>query len=130
MKRSAHFKNNSNKNVILPLFDATIRWCLSFENNLSSIDVCDNTPCILRGMIEWHNLTQIINNKTDSSCEIHQRVAAMEERLVLLEDGIPCTLGLLEEGAVKAYLLLEFFYLILNKRFSVIRGGTTLTKCP
>lgn len=90
-----------------PIFDATIRWCLSFADMLSTITVCDKTPCTLRGMIEWHDLHEILKSEKENDL-VFPVVTGLEEKLVLLEDGIPCTLQQLEEGSVKACLSLEF----------------------
>lgn len=90
-----------------PVFDATIRWCLSFNDKISFLTIDEDTPCILRGMIEWHDLGKILENHDDSTM-VHPGVAALEEKMVLLEDGIPCSLRQLEEGVIKARLSLEF----------------------
>ncbi|BHH82890.1 hypothetical protein [Desulforhopalus sp. 52FAK] len=103
------FKNNQRllEKTAGPVFDATIRWCLSFNNKLSFITINEDTPCILRGMIEWHDLGKILENQEDCTI-VHPGVVALEEKMVLLEDGIPCTLRQLQEGAIKARLSLEF----------------------
>lgn len=90
-----------------PVFDATIRWCLSFNEKLSCLTINDDTPCILRGMIEWHDLGKILENQDDRTM-VQPGVVALEEKMVLLEDGIPCSLRQLEEGSIKARLSLEF----------------------
>lgn len=90
-----------------PVFDATIRWCLSFDKRISMLQVSEATPCTLLGTIEWHNLSQILRADINET-EGHPGVAALEEKLVLLQDGIPCTLQQLEQGDVKARLSLEF----------------------
>lgn len=88
-----------------PVFDATIRWCLLFEDDISKLKISLDTPCTLLGMIEWHELSKIMNqSKSVDKIEID----ALEEKMVLLEDGIPCTLRHLQEGSIKARLLLEF----------------------
>lgn len=93
----------------LPVYDATIHWCLSFFDDLSVIEINENTPCTLLGTVEWHNLNDIVNNIATPE-EFYPQIAAIEERVVLLEDGIPCTLKQLEEGSIKARLVLEFSF--------------------
>jgi hypothetical protein len=89
------------------VYDATIHWCISFVDNIALIDINKNTPCTLLGTVEWHDLNKIVND-IDTSAGFHPQIAAIEEKVVLLEDGIPCTLKQLEEGSVKARLVLEF----------------------
>lgn len=88
------------------VFDATIRWCLLFQDNISELKVSLDSPCTLLGMIQWHNLSRIMNQNSEVSA--NPQLAALEEKMVLLEDGIPCTLRQLQEGSIKARLLLEF----------------------
>ncbi len=90
-----------------PVFDATIRWCLSFEEKISALTVDENTPCTLLGTVEWHDLGRIL--KADKNvAEGYPGVTAFEEKLVLLQNGIPCSLKQLEQGSIKARLSLEF----------------------
>lgn len=90
-----------------PVFDATIRWCISFTEKLSSLTLAEDTPCTLLGMIEWHNLKKILDSH-EIEADMSPGLVALEEKMVLLEDGIPCSLKQLEEGTIKAKLSLEF----------------------
>ncbi len=65
----------------LPIYDATIHWCLSFHKNLDLIDVNENTPCTLLGTVEWHDLNKIVNG-IDGPGEFHPQIAAIEEKVV------------------------------------------------
>lgn len=107
VKNDFQVKESLVKKSNLPVYDATIYWCLSFFDNLDIIDVNEKTPCILLGTVEWHDLNKIVDD-VDTPVEFHPQIAAIEEKIVLLEHGIPCTLGQLEEGSIKARLVLEF----------------------
>ncbi|MFT5728396.1 MAG: hypothetical protein ACI8PB_002550 [Desulforhopalus sp.] len=107
VKNDFQVKESLVKKSNLPVYDATIYWCLSFLDNLDLIDVDENTPCTVLGTVEWHDLNKIVND-VDIPVEFHPQIAAIEEKVVLLEHGIPCTLRQLEEGSIKARLVLEF----------------------
>lgn len=107
MKQDSLCKKQSDDRNDQPVFDATIRWCLVFHENISGIELSAETPCTLLGMIEWHDLNKILKNNFDDT-SVHPRIIALEEKMVLLENGIPCSLEQLEEGSVKARLSLEF----------------------
>jgi hypothetical protein len=89
------------------MYDATIHWCLSFAENLSSLSLSPLTSCTLRGMAEWHDLSRMLSENGDSFSTMYSHFAPVEEKKVHLADGIPCTLLELEEGRISARLMLE-----------------------
>jgi hypothetical protein len=95
-------------NVQKHIFDALVQWCLVFDQPLSRIAINDSTCCSLHGMIEWQNLNSILSARTETEAGQRERAMAIFDRdSTIVADGIFCTLGELQEGRVKARLLLE-----------------------
>ncbi len=95
---------NRQKNI----FDALVQWCLIFDEPLSRIAIEDSTCCSLHGMIEWQNLDSFLIERTQAEASQRKRVlATFDQDSVVVDDGIFCTLGELQEGRVKARLILE-----------------------
>lgn len=95
---------NRQKNI----FDALVQWCLIFDQPLSRITIEDSTCCSLHGMIEWQNLDAFLTEKTQAEAGRRERtLATFDQDSAVVDDGIFCTLGELQEGRVKARLILE-----------------------
>ncbi len=90
------------------IFDALVQWCLVFDQPLSRIVIEDSTCCSLHGMIEWQNLDAFLTDKTRTVAGRRERaLATFDQDSSVVDDGIFCTLGELQEGRVKARLILE-----------------------
>lgn len=90
------------------IYDALVQWCLVFDQPLSRIVIDDSTCCSLHGMIEWQNLNSILAAGTQTEAGRRERALAIFDRdSAVVDDGIFCTLGELQEGRVKARLILK-----------------------
>lgn len=91
------------------VFDALVQWCLVFDQPLSRITIQDSTCCSLHGMIAWQNLNLFLGEKTPAqSGRLERELALFDKSASVVNDGIFCTIGELQQGQVKARLTLEF----------------------
>ncbi len=89
------------------VFDARVQWCLVFAQPLSQLTIDDSTPCTLHGAIVRQKLNAFLGEDVHYF-ERNLVISSFDEDSSVVCDGIPCTLGELQQGKVEARLILEF----------------------
>lgn len=101
--------------------DANIEWCLTFNDNLSKIEIEDDTPCVLHGRIVWQDLTCFKEKcASGGKCLENQLSVFCNNDSGVIQNGISSTIGELREGTMNARLTLE--YLAENNHQQVSRN--------
>ncbi len=90
------------------IYDALVQWGLVFSQPLSHIVIEESTACTLHGVIARQNLNVFLGDEASPHSLENPVVSAFHEDSALVYDGIPCTLGELQRGRIKARLSLEF----------------------
>ncbi|MFH0781147.1 MAG: hypothetical protein V2B20_04215 [Pseudomonadota bacterium] len=90
------------------IFDALVQWGLVFAQPLSHIVIDESTPCTLHGVIVRQNLNVFLGEEASPHSLRNTAAPLLHEDSALVYDGIPCTLGELQHGQIKARLSLEF----------------------
>lgn len=88
--------------------DATIHWCLVFDQPLSQVVIEDETPCALHGLILWQNLNMFLAENQEAHGKEVKLTELNGKNTSLIEKGISSTIGELRNGKVNARLTLEF----------------------
>lgn len=100
-------KSSTHSNPECP-FDATIQWCLIFDQPLSQVSINDETVCTLQGVVVWQDLSNFLVESNLNGNEQNQLCEVPEEDVSIGQRGISCTIGELRKGKVDARLFLEF----------------------
>ncbi len=89
-------------------YDALVQWCLVFDRPLSKVIISETTVCTLHGALIRQQLNVFLREEQPKDSKKNQAFGNINEEFSVVYEGIPCTLGELQDGKIDARLRLEF----------------------